>query len=106
MGSIPIGSDQFRRAVEFGLSVKREIASGFDPRPSHLFGWVPISLLARRLPGITSTTPYIHPVSLTTQKMQPGEGVSGFLANWLLAERELPSFGQSNSADNAGSDQW
>ena len=32
VGSIPIGARQFRRAVEFGLSVKRETASAFKPR--------------------------------------------------------------------------
>src|SRR5512137_3052878 len=39
---------QFRRAVEYGLSVKREIASGFKPRPSRQYSWVLSSLLARR----------------------------------------------------------
>src|SRR5512135_3534210 len=39
---------QFRRAVEHGLSVKREIASGFEPRPSRQYGWVSISPLVRR----------------------------------------------------------
>ena len=37
-----------RRAVEYGLSVKREIASGFEPRPSRNSGWVSISPLVRR----------------------------------------------------------
>lgn len=41
----------FRRAVEHGLSVKREIASGFKSRPSRQHGWVSISLLACRLFG-------------------------------------------------------
>ena len=40
---------QFRRAVEYGLSVKREIASGFEPRPSRQYGWVSISPLVRRI---------------------------------------------------------
>lgn len=32
---------QFRRAVEFGLSDKRETASGFDPRPSRQMAGFP-----------------------------------------------------------------
>ena len=39
----------FRRAVELGLSAKRETASGFKSRPSRQYGWVPSSLLVRRV---------------------------------------------------------
>ena len=39
---------QFRRAVEFGLSVKRVTASGFESRPSRKDGWVPNSFFVRR----------------------------------------------------------
>ena len=39
---------QFRRAVEFGLSVKRVTASGFESRPSRQDGWVPNSFFVRR----------------------------------------------------------
>ena len=53
----------FWRAVEFGLSVKRDIASGFKPRPSRQYGWVPSSLLARQLFGSGRCTSVIEPVA-------------------------------------------
>ena len=54
---------QFRRAVEFGLSVKSERTSGFKPRPSRQYGWVPNSPLVRQQSGPGRCALVIEPVA-------------------------------------------
>ena len=63
----------FRRAVELGLSAKRETASGFKSRPSHQNGWVPSSSLVR----LASSTGRRIGLSLVTRVVAGSSPASG-----------------------------
>ena len=116
---------QFRRAVEFGLSVKRETASAFKPRtigrlmdahlascPSFLLGWAAVLRLSNWVAQLrqhlvktrrcgfdsrpeTSRPPLVHPSTFSTGRRI---GLS-FITTWSPVRIRPPE-------PNAGVAQW
>ena len=72
----------FRRAVELGLSAKRETASGFKSRPSRQNGWVPSSSLVRLPFAMGRSRGLSHVIGSTPMAGAVGRVPAPSLAQW------------------------